>query len=141
MKKYSEHTKNIETGNKNIRYDEIEKENEEDKRILCFGESDKFLNSFIINELMRNCDFVVCGYGSIVSAPIPKIVFGSCKIEGRIENREITLCATTNEELRDIINLMINEEHILKVMIKNVIKSKRIGMYSGTANLTESIFD
>jgi hypothetical protein len=140
LKKYSEHTKNIETENKFIKYEEIEKLNSEDNRMLCFGESDKFINSSIINELMRNCDFAICGYGSIISAPIPKIVFGN-KIESKIENRDITLCATTNEALKDIINLMINEEHILKVMIKNVIKSKRIGMYNGIVNLTEKIFD
>lgn len=141
MKKYSEHTLNIGLDNKVISYSEIEDKNPEDKRILCFGENNKFLNSFIVNEIMRNSDFAICGLGPLVSAPVPKIVLANNKTSTRIENKEINICAVNFEELKDIVNLITTEENILKTMIKNVIKCKKTGMYNGIINLTGKIFE
>lgn len=141
LKKYSEHTLNIELNNKFLSYSEIEDNNSDDKRILCFGENDKFLNSFIVNEIMRISDFAICGFGSLVSAPIPKIVFADNKSSIRLENKEINICATNFEELKDIVNLITTEENILKTMIKNVIKYKKTGIYNGMINLKEKIFE
>ena len=59
----------------------------------------------------------------------------------QLENKEINICATNFEELKDIANLITTEENILKTMIKNVIKYKKTGIYNGMINLKEKIFE
>ncbi len=105
--------------------------------IHAFYHSDIFAAVYSSNLLMRSSDLIITKPSELAYYPIPKLFIkrvGGHEKWGAIRSAELgdaTYECETIEAALQVLELIVNEDDLLRIFIENILKLNKIGIYNG----------
>lgn len=117
--------------------------NSDIRGIHAFYNKDIFAAVYATNLLMRSSDIIITKPSELSFYPIPKLLIkrvGGHEAWGAIRAAEVgdgTIECETTERALQMLDLMLNGDEILTMLINNILKANKIGIYNGAYKAVE----
>ncbi|EYE89516.1 hypothetical protein Q428_01615 [Fervidicella metallireducens AeB] len=111
--------------------------------IHAFYNKDIFAAVYATNLLMRSSDIIITKPSELSFYPIPKLLIkrvGGHEAWGAVRAAEVgdgTIECETTERALQMLDLMINGDEILTMLVNNILKANKIGIYNGAYKAVE----
>lgn len=117
--------------------------NGEVQGVHCFYNKDIYAAVYSTNLLMRATDLLATKPSELAYYPVPKLMIkrvGGHEAWGAIRAAEIgdgTIECDTTNKIEQMLDLIFSEENILRMMVENILKANKIGIYNGAYKVIE----
>ncbi|MDA3850194.1 MAG: hypothetical protein PF447_02870 [Spirochaetaceae bacterium] len=111
--------------------------------VHCFCNDDIYAAVYSTNLLLRASDILVTKPSELAFYPVPKLMIkrvGGHEAWGAIRAAEIgdgTIECDTQDKIEQMLNLLLHEKGIIKMMVENILKAHKIGTYNGAYRVIE----
>ncbi|MBN2618424.1 MAG: hypothetical protein JXR64_08975 [Spirochaetales bacterium] len=111
--------------------------------IHSFYNTDIFAAVYSTNLLMRISDILITKPSELSFYPVPKLLIkrvGGHEAWGAVRAAEIgdgTIECDTDGKIEQMLDLIFNEDDILEMMVNNILKAHKIGVYNGAYRVVE----
>ncbi len=113
--------------------------------VHCFSNKDIYAAVYSTNLLMRSSDILITKPSELAFYPVPKLMVkrvGGHEAWGAVRAAEVgdgTIECDTDGKTEQMLDLMFSDKDVLKMMVINILKAYRSGIYNGAYRVIELI--